>query len=283
MTPDQAKGLRDILCARVREMDPDQKAALALSGGVDSTTILFAMLATGRRPRCYTFYCQDTISSDLLASRNLTKHFGLELVEVEIPWDMKRLVADLRKIIPHCEVMKKTIVQCMHPWLYIYPAMVERGDALMLNGLGGDDHYCMQRKVSVLLNTEGEQAVLDKGWRHCFGDDLKFSPANIERFGRTYGITNKCVYFDQKVEDWFCRFPIRDLHRGPDGRGLEKAASLYAFADYYSQGSFRRLHHSYQKNSRLQEMHEALTGTDYNTRGARDVIAIYRDIASGIV
>ncbi|MDX5370576.1 MAG: hypothetical protein LPL29_14495 [Alphaproteobacteria bacterium] len=283
MKPDDCIGLRELLITRVEELDPDRTATLALSGGTDSTAILFAMLATGRAPRCYTFYCEGTESDDLKSARNLCWHFGLDLAEVEIPWDLERLVEDIRTLLPHCEVLKKTVIQCMHPWLYIYPKMVENGDTLMLNGLGGDDHFCTQRKINVLLNTEGEKAVLDKGWRKCFSSDLNFSAANIIRYGKQFGIANHDVYDDERIGAWFRQFPIRELHRDVNGEAFEKAAAVYAFADYYAKGSFYRAHVSYQKNSALDVLHDQLLHSPYNTRGLRQVIGVYRDISDGKV
>ena len=162
MTPEDAKGLRELMIQLIEERDPDRTASLALSGGTDSATILFGMIETGRRPRCYTFYCENTISTDLLASRRLCQHFGLELVEVQIPWDLERLVLDLRTLTQRARVIKKTVIQCMHPWLYIYPEMVKRDDRLMFNGLGGDDHYCSKRKVMVAVRTKGERCALEE-------------------------------------------------------------------------------------------------------------------------
>ena len=282
MTPEAAKGLRDLMIDMIEEIDPERRACLALSGGTDSTTVLFAMLETGRRPRCYTFFCENTISTDLQASRALCKQFDLELVEIMIPWDLERLVADVRTLTQRAQVIKKTVIQCMHPWLYIYPEMQKRGDTLMLNGLGGDDHYCSQRKVMVAIRQKGEQFVRDQGWRRCFSSDFNFSSANIMGMGKAhYGITNLDLYNDKRMDDWFNQFDVMDLHRDQNGRGLEKAPSILAFMDLYKQ-TFRRDHQSYQINSKLKDMHEALLLSPvHNPRKAKDVISIYRDIANG--
>lgn len=281
MTPEAASGLRDLMIRRLDEIDPDKVSSLALSGGTDSTTILFAMLESGRRPRCYTFYCENTISTDLLASRALCKQFDLELIEVVVPWDLERLMIDLRAITQRARVIKQTVIQCMHPWLYIYPEMKRRGDLLMVNGLGGDDHYCSQRKVMVAIRTKGEQYVREQGWRKCFSSDFNFSSANIMALGLEYGVKNVDVYNSLDMDAWFNQFDVLDLHRDENGRPFEKAASILAFADKY-RATFRRDHDSYQKNSRLQEMHDALLlDPHYNPRNAKSVIAIYNDIAAG--
>ena len=46
---------REMFQWRIETLDPDRKAELMLSGGVDSATVLFTMLESGRRPHCLTF------------------------------------------------------------------------------------------------------------------------------------------------------------------------------------------------------------------------------------
>lgn len=191
---------RERMCALVEMHDQDKTAELALSGGVDSMTVLFAMLETGRKPTCFTFYLQDTPSEDLLSSQAVCKRFGLKHRAVEIPWDIRKLAHDVRHLILRAEVLKKTIIQCMHPWLYLYPAMESD---LALCGLGGDDLLCTQRKVQVLLNMKGEQALRESGYRKCYSSDLNFSAANIIRLGEEYGKRLIDVYDDRELEAWF--------------------------------------------------------------------------------
>lgn len=265
---------RDLMIQKVEESDPDRNAELALSGGTDSVTVLFAMLASGRKPRCITFTVENCQSEDLQASRGICEHFGLEHEVVTIPWDLQKCLSDVRRLIPHCHKIKKTIVQCMHPWLYIYPAM--KSD-VMLCGLGGDDHYCMQRKVNVLLNQKGEEAVKAAGWRNVMSKDLNFSVANIIRFGYQFGKTLVDVYDDQRIQDWFQQFPIRSLHKP-----IEKAPSIYAFKDYYSQGPFRRLHMSYQHYG-LKDLHQALMTLGLAPAHRTDPVVLYNLIAKGKV
>lgn len=272
---DDARELRKIFDQRIEEIDPDRKAGLALSGGTDSTTILFAMLASGRHPRCYTFHVKGIESTDLLAARNLCKHFDLELVELVLPDDPDEIAKDIFKFIDKCRVIKKTVVQCMHPWLYLYPAMRDNGDILVLNGLGGDDLYANQRKINVAAGQHGEAAVIQ--WRKVFSDDMNFSAGNIMAWGREdWGITNIDFYNHPDIEKWFLKFPIRALHRP-----IEKYPSIEAYADYYRMGSFYRKHSSYQINSGLKKCHERLLDSRWNARESKDVIAIYNDFWLG--
>jgi asparagine synthetase B (glutamine-hydrolysing) len=259
---------RQLCEKRIEQIDPDRKAELALSGGTDSLTVLFSMLSTGRKPRCITFYVRGRLSSDLQASRNVCKAFGLELVEVELPTDPDQIISDIRSILPHCHKIKATIIQCMHPWLYMYPRI--KSD-LILNGLGGDDLYCTQRKVQVALHQKGEEAILS--WRHVYSADLDFSSGNIHRYAAHFNKRNVDFYHCKEIEQWFLQFKAVSLNRP-----YEKYPSVAAFQDYYSRGKFRRLHSSYQINSGLKEAHERILQTRHNQRKAKAMIAIYNDL-----
>lgn len=279
ITGKDLRDARELYRKRIEELDPDRKAALALSGGTDSVTILFAMLDTGRKPRCYTFYVDGIESTDLLSSRALCKHFGLELVECKLPSDIDSIARDVASYIAICEVIKKTVVQCMHPWLYIYPAMKERGDDLILNGLGGDELYCNQRKQAIRLHREGEAAMIPAR-SVCYSSDTNFSGGNIINYGRVaFEIDNVDFYDSQEIRDFFLQFKLSIL-----SKPMEKWLSAGPYPDYYSQGKFYRRHDSYQINSGLKLAHEKLLQSNvYNPKGKRDVRPIYNAIYDGRV
>ncbi len=240
---------------------------LALSGGTDSTTILFACLELGLRPRCLTFRMDHHASDDLLASQALTSRFGLELEVITVPGDVESIARDVRAVLPHCHLPKKTIIQCMIPWLYLYPAM--KTD-LMLIGIAADDLYCNQRKVQVALNTQGEQAIAQ--WRKLYHDDLNFSCANITRFAAQYGKRCVDVYGFAEMEAFFFKFWAKSLNEP-----YEKHLSIRAFREWFARGDFYRKRSSYQVNSGLRDRHEVLLASPHNTRGRKSVTGIYLD------
>lgn len=272
--------LRQLMIEQIDELDPDRSAALALSGGVDSATLLFAMLESGRRPRCFTFYVEGVVSNDLVASRRLAQHFGVELVECMIPCDLDKVMDDCRTLVPLAAVVKQTVIQCMHPWLYLCPALQAYGHDKVITGLGADDLYCTQRKVQVLLHTKGEQAVVDAGYRQLYAAHMGFSTGNIIAMSRArYGIDVLDAYSQPRIHAWFLQFTIESLHRPH-----EKSASLFAFKDYFTRGAFRRLRDPYQAGSGLKALHEALlVRPDLNVRRMKSPISIYNDIKMGRV
>lgn len=282
MTEEALSEYRKILVSAIKESAPDDNVGIALSGGIDSATVLFAMLEAGVTPKAaYTFYIEGNETNDLRSSRILSSHFGIDLVEIPLPWSPKMAVEDVRELLPHCHKLKKTIVQCLHPWKYMVKVIKE---PTVFWGVGADDHFASQRKVAVLLRKEGEQAVRDAGWRKCYSSDLDFSAANIARYAKNMGgITLVDPYDRDDTTEWFLRWDIGQLHKQLNGKNLEKAVSVLAFADYFKQGSFYRKPARYNIESGLRDFHQALVHTEYNTRDMKDVIGIYHDIRDGII
>jgi len=269
-----AKKLREIYISRIEEIDPNKDSALALSGGTDSITVLFAMMETGRKPECYTFYMNGIVSRDLISSRHACEYFGLNLHEVCVPSDVDSIYRDVKRVIPYCEKVKKTIIQCMTPWLYIYPAMEQH---TIITGMGGDDYFGTQRKVQVAYHNLGDEGIIDL--RKYFGDDLNFSGANIERFARVYGKENIDFYGSKEIEQFLLGFTFECMNKP-----VPKYPSIAAFMDYYRKEPFYRdqTDHSYQINSGLRECHERLLNSNYNRNGKKAIIGLYNEISRGI-
>lgn len=269
-----AAEFRTICNNRIEEIDPDGKSALALSGGTDSVTVLFAMLDTGRKPRCYTFYMDGIISVDLKSSRNLCKDFGLELVEIPVPSDLDTMYVDIQAVIPYCSMVKKTIIQCMIPWKYIYPAMSED---TIITGIGGDDLFCTQRKLQVAYHKGGDEALVP--FRKCYSDDLTFSAANIARYGKVYGKRNVDFYNSEDIFGFINRFSLSAINKP-----MMKGAAVKAYMDYYKLGAYYRdqTEHSYQINSKLRDCHDRLLHSPYNKGGHKAIIGLYNEMAKGV-
>lgn len=261
---------RKIMLDRVSALAAQGPFELALSGGVDSTIILFACIELGLKPRCLTFYMDGFESEDLKASRNLAKHFGLELTELAIPSDAKSMFEDVRRVLPHCHRMKKTVIQCMIPWLYLYPAM-ETGHILI--GITADEHYCNSRPTQVQLNAEGEESILPL--RKVMNQTPGYSTWNVLNFAAHYGKRNTDVYVDQAVEDFFHRYQAKALDKP-----FEKHISVMAFEDYFKRGAFLRKRASYQVVSGLRDLHDERLLSDpvINPKGHKAIIALYRDV-----
>lgn len=269
----QIQQARRRLLRRVEETDLKGEAALLLSGGVDSATTLFAMLEAGRRPRCYTFHLAGQNSTDLLVAQRMCAHFALEHTAIAVPTSLEILAQDVRRVLSlvdwrRVSRLKKTIVQCVHPFLYLYPAIKEK---LLLCGLGGDSFFLTDRKSQVTLHREGEEAV--RWQRQSWFHDPEYSDYHIADIGaRCYGKTLIDFYDFSWLAAWFQQFTHAELHRPK-----VKSAAVRWFLDYWRQGNWYREPSAFQINSGLREVHDSLLRQPGER--ARAVIAIYYRLA----
>lgn len=274
---------------RVEDLDPDRDACLALSGGVDSVTTLFAMLEAGRKPRCYTFYAKGHESRDLVSSKALCDHFGLEHVTVPVPVDHDTIVNDVRWLVPRVHKLKKTIIQCCHPWMYTYPEMQSRGDKHILIGFAAGNFYALSRKANKLLRKIGEKDYAAQGHRgHFFARsqrNLQYVDANVAALGLDYyDILMDDFYACDEIRDWLLQFTIAEIHQDEHGNRFEKAPAIYAFEDYYKQGAFYRKGEAYQVCSGIRDFHDGLLwNPKYNPNDRKAIIGIYNDIRDGVI
>jgi hypothetical protein len=261
---------RSVCRSRLSAVDPNGQAALLLSGGIDSVTVLFSMLSTGRKPDCFTFAMDGNDSADLRSSVSLCRKFGLKHHVVRIPALLESILEDTRWTIAKIDWtrttdIKKTIVQCVHPFRHVGPVL----PPLTLCGLGGDSFYLTRRQERMAARDLGDAAV--SKWRRSFASDPDYSDFHImDTCRRAHGKTIIDFYDDPGWTAWIRRFPLSATHRP-----IEKYASVGLWPDYWSQGKFLRQQSSFQVNSGLRDRHDLLLkGTPHKA-----IIALYRQMA----
>lgn len=265
---------REWFVRRAAELDPERQADVLLSGGVDSTTVLFAMLESGRRPRCVTFHVEGIESEDLRAARAITHTFSLEHLVVPVPVDLDTLIRDVGIVIglidwSTTDKIRKTVVQCCHPFLYVYPKLAP----LALCGLAADDFYLTNRSDAIAIHRDGETAA--SAWRRSRSPDPDAADFHIIDIGRRhYGKTVIDFYDWRWFAAWIQQFPISQTHHP-----RQKWASVGIFEDYWRRGNFYRENSPFQVNSGLRTAHDALLDSPANWVGAKQVLGIYRAMA----
>lgn len=109
----------------VKNIDNKNDVALLFSGGMDSLSILLSCLDVDIKPHLYTFYLDNHISEDIIRSREIAKIFDLKLTEIKITTRDISLTEDIKFIIKRFKTSKNTAIQCIHPFIYIMPNIIE--------------------------------------------------------------------------------------------------------------------------------------------------------------
>ena len=161
---ENARRVRKALLAAVEDIGP---ATIALSGGIDSASVLAACLAIGRKPDCYTFALSPGESADLRVARSMCETFGLELRVAPILRHYATLERDLRWVVPYAAhymgaaygvgkpKIVKVPIQCLHAMSYVAALAIEHKVGTMLTGFCADGYYGSNRAMHVMLQREG--------------------------------------------------------------------------------------------------------------------------------
>jgi hypothetical protein len=279
ITPSDLAVAKQVLLRRARLLVEQHGVPdLMLSGGVDSATILFALLDQGIKPRCITFQLGDYVSPDVAVASAICAHFGVEHEIVRVPRDPDLLIDDVTwtlravrwEVAPR---IKKTIVQCVHPMRHAYPV----AGRFVLFGLTGDQFFRTSAQEIRNDHRYGWAAMSHNRQSDCHQPE--YSDFHIMDVGRRL--------FTRTVEDfydfdawgaWIQQFPTPVTNRP-----IQKYPVVAAFEEYWRQGRWYRPNSPYQINSGLREYHDTLlTHPRFADLGAKGVIAVYNKLAADL-
>src|SRR5688572_10811276 len=112
-TPD----VRAVLLAELGRIKAEDVAVL-LSGGIDSASVMFALIELGKRVTAYSFMMDGHMSQDFQLARRNARAFGVAFVPVFLPRDLATLKRDLYELTRTGVVSKKTDYECGWPMLH---------------------------------------------------------------------------------------------------------------------------------------------------------------------
>jgi len=127
-----------------------KKVTVFLSSGVDSNSILHALILNGHTPTVTSFCMDGKVSSDFRAAQRIAMKLGLDFYPVFLPTDLDVLVDDIKTMMRDFLVRKKTEIESFWPCWYAIKASHENGQRVIANGLTagglfGDDRECSIR------------------------------------------------------------------------------------------------------------------------------------------
>lgn len=243
--------------------------ALLLSGGVDSATMLAAALVRGHKPHCYTFRLSGYESSDFKVSRSMCETFGLQFTPVIVPQDVDTLIADIKRVMKVIQTAQKTHVQCCHPMLYAADTVLPKRKAIWASTL--DFLFGSSRKAQVALHTSGHRAFTEARIKAL--NDLNLSDRSIERVFSAKNVQLSDPFNFKSLIDFMLGLTFDQMHKPK-----QKIIAVRAFPEFWAQGSWYRLHDSYQVNSRIREFHDVLLSHPINKRGHRAIVGLYNEL-----
>lgn len=237
---------------------------ISLSGGIDSSIIMFALLELKAKFKCITFRTEGYVSPDFRSAKKMCEVLGIEFVPLVLKTDLDSLYEGAKSVASVTGKKKKTIIECCYPYLHLSKKIP---NTTLLTGLGADDLYCNQRKVQVELHKFGEDYV--KKYRKVYTDDSDFSNFNIIKICKLTNVNCIDVYNSKEITEFFNKFTVGAINK------KHKLLSVGAFSDYFNKIGGYREHSSFQVNSKLRDDFSGLIKSKYNTTNSKSVVSIY--------
>ena len=236
-----------------------------LSGGIDSSSILYGLLELGIKPHCYSFYLENYESKDLKSARRLTKKHNLKLTEVMIPRQtIKKNLIYLSKI----GCTRKTQFETKIHSLYLFPQVQE---PILFAGIEADNMQGTVRSM-ILQSSKDPQKFRElrqKAYKYATEINLPidYQLAKENGFKLVYPFVNKEIY------DFYLQFDWQYLNKP-----YEKWILLNAFNKYFAEDGYRR-HCDMQQNSMMKDYCQTLiTDKEINPNNRKRINEAYKDL-----
>ena len=150
--------IKKLLEDHIKNNVPDNEVAVLLSGGVDSVSASLAAESAGKQVHAYSFFLTPFkynvkekdklvektgggVSYDFVKAAEIAHKRNWNFTPIVVPTD--NLVKDFHRLIKHgCR--KKVHVECVFPFLYVYPEIEEK---YVLTGWGADGYFGPSKKA----------------------------------------------------------------------------------------------------------------------------------------
>lgn len=245
----------------------DPCVAVLMSGGVDSSSVLYAAIEAGLEPHCYTFAFAGAPSRDYYIARAVCRAEGVRFTPVMLPDSLETLREDIFALHDEYGCVSKTEYECTWPFLYAYQAIEERWVA---SGLGAEAHFVLTKRGAIHYRNRPDE-FREEYW-------ARQNPNQMDQHRILAGKHGKELVFPYMEEETARLF----AGSGWDeiNRPHHKQPILDAFPERY--GSRRVWPQNLQAGSGVSAHFARLLGTGMNTRGYRSVVGILNDVGRGV-
>ena len=260
--------VRKILLSEL-EKSP-KKPALLMSSGLDSTSLLFALLELGKSPTIYTFRLDGVYSQDFRYAKKTADLFGIPFVDVVLPVDIDILLRDLVNLIRNLGLRKKADIECTWPMLY---AINEMREDIIYTGSCADGHFGISKKAVLHYSQTVEK--LDKFRLGLFTNPDYAQVKTLELYCRSVG---KEIFAPYRASE------MVNLFLGSSWESINKPKQKQPIRDTYPE-EFSRIRTFNHTNLQLGDSGIANHFTklmaipEVNIRNKKSPVAVYNDIA----
>lgn len=188
---------------------------IALSGGVDSCSILAEMLGQGLRPVVVSYTPSTHESTDFKMARNTAAQHDLEFIRAIVDMSAEALEANARELVGH-GYRSKLEVECLAPLLTILGTAAKAGVATLFTGDQSDGFFINNNWMSRNFDrargipgylrkhvSEDEDAWRIDQLRDIYWNEDRSCSASVQKLGAAAGVSVVVPYRDEKIREAF--------------------------------------------------------------------------------
>lgn len=273
-----AKPVKEFL---LRETKTKNSCGVLLSNGVDSNSLLAALLQNGSRPTVISFRIENYTSTDWTYARRTADLLGLPFVDIELTTDVELIAQDVKFCITELGLRKKADIECFVPVMKAIDAASELGVLDLFTGAGADSHFGLNRKCYVAAHIGDGQD--NPKWLDDFRDAYfaRTNPAQTVS-GKEYGAPKNVNVLAPYVSH-----ELVEIFRGKSWKSLNKPKQKMPTRDAFPEMNKWRVgsrHTNLQLgDSKIAENYTRLLDSRFNTGNYKSPVGIYNAMARGEV
>jgi asparagine synthetase B (glutamine-hydrolysing) len=260
--------MKNILMNEISKI-PDEEVALLLSGGIDSNSLMFALLEAGKKVKAYTFVLEDKMSRDYIHAEKNAYKFGVEFNFIDLPTNQETLMADIHNLV-YMGARTKTDFECGWPMIYAYQQIKEK---TIVSGMGADGHFCLTKKGMIHYRDKMDEFR-----------SIQFSKPN---------------YCQKQIHNWLCNayqknfvtpYTVQEMQEYFKGktwdelnRPHQKQTILDAFPEQFKAIKVFKHQNLQLGDSGISDLFYELVGSEYNTMNHSTVVGIFNRVIKELV
>ena len=261
--------VRNVLFKQAKAL-PSERVAVLLSAGIDSASVLFALLEAGKQVTAYSFALAGWASSDFMGAMRIAKTFGVPFTPVRLPTDTATLQRDCLRLAREFSCSRKTQFECFWPMLYAYAATTE---SVVASGMGADGHFCISKKGMIHYRDR-----IDDFRRSLYADENYAQRPQHEKIAASLDKTCWLPYLSEDMRSEFLGTTWDQVNRPK-----QKQSILAAFPERFTRMRVRPHINLQLGDSRIAEHFETLLRSSWGItlNYPASIVSVYNALARG--
>ncbi|MHC4314765.1 MAG: asparagine synthase-related protein [Planctomycetota bacterium] len=246
----------------------ESDVAVCLSSGIDSTSNMLGLLELKKNVRAYSFHIEGVQSQDFVHARANAKTFGVEFIECVIPNEVN--VDIVIEIISDYKRKKKTDIECIYPFYYLFPLVKEH---VVLTGAYADVHFCISKNAMIHFRHTLE--LMNQCRMKLFKNKDTSQITELAQMARErFGLRVETAFDKMNMINYFADKTWDEINRP-----RQKQAYVDMFPEQFEK--IRRFNHTSLQcgDSQIRELFEPLLNSEIlNVNKRKRMMDLYRDL-----